>query len=173
MDGTLKAPELLTTEYDLSSFDCGEAVLDDWLRRHALKNQSTGAARTYVVAEADGQVVGYYALATGAVNAREAPGRVRRNMPDPVPVMVLGRLAVDRSWQGRGLGRALLQDALHRTLQAAEIAGIRAMLVHALHDQAAAFYRNAGFLPSPLHGHTLMRLLQDVRAAMDDQTERG
>jgi GNAT superfamily N-acetyltransferase len=141
-------------------------VLDDWLRRRALANQASGASRTYVVM-AQNRVVAYYALANGSVIPGQAPGRVRRNMPDPIPVMVLGRLAVDRQWQGKGLGSALLRDAILRTLQAAQIAGIRAILVHALHQRAADFYRHHGFLPSPLSDHTLMLLLQDARAALD------
>lgn len=114
------------------------------------------------------QVIGYYALATGSILAAQAPGRVKRNMPDPILVMVLGRLAVDQRWQGKGLGRALLRDAILRTLQAAEIAGIRAILVHALHEKAAAFYRHAGFLPSPIDERILMLTLKDVRSALGD-----
>lgn len=168
MDVELSAPQLLTSDHDTTAFDCGEQVLNEWLHRHALKNQTTGASRAYVVTTTGQRVVGYYALATGSVNAKDAPGRVRRNMPNPIPVMILGRLAIDQRWQGRGLGKGLLQDAILRTLQAADIAGIRALLVHALHDQAAAFYQNAGFLSSPLHEHTLMLLLKDIRANLDD-----
>lgn len=161
----ITSPELLTEYHLLTGFQSGETTLDEWLVRRALKNQTIGASRTYVVT--DGQrVVGYYALAAGSVLAPAAPGTVRRNMPDPIPVMVLGRLAVDRQWQGQGLGKALLRDSIFRTLQAAEIAGIRAILVHALHEQAAVFYRNAGFVASPIHDHTLMLLLKDAKAAL-------
>lgn len=164
---SLSAPELLTDQHHCTGFSSGEPELDDWLFRRALPNQLSGASRTYAVT-ADQQVIAYYALASGSVMAREAPGRVRRNMPDPIPVMVVGRLAVDQAWQGRGLGNALLRDAILRTLQAAEIAGIRAILVHALHEQAAAFYRHAGFLPSPINDTTLMLLLRDARASLEN-----
>src|SRR5438046_955407 len=127
------APEHLTPQHDVEAFDSGVAALDDWLRRYALANEQTGGSRTYVVC-AGGRVVGYYALATGAVAHASATGRVRRNMPDPIPVMVLGRLAVDRGIQGRGLGEGLLRDAILRTIQATEVAGIRAILVHAISD---------------------------------------
>lgn len=161
----ITSPELLTEYHLLTGFQSGEITLDEWLVRRALKNQTIGASRTYVIT--DGQrVVGYYALAAGSVLGQAAPGTIRRNMPDPIPVMVLGRLAVDRQWQGQGLGKALLRDAIFRTLQAAEIAGIRAILVHALHEQAAVFYRNAGFVASPIHDHTLMLLLKDAKAVL-------
>ncbi len=127
----LSAPEKLSSDHDLSQFHCGEPTLDDWLRRRALQNEESGASRTYVICDGK-RVVGYYALAVGAVAHVEAPGRMRRNMPDPVPVMVIGRLALDQSVQSQGIGPALLGDAILRTLQAAEIAGIRAILVHAI-----------------------------------------
>jgi GNAT superfamily N-acetyltransferase len=163
----ISAPTLLTQAHDLSQFQSGEAVLDEWLQRRALKNQENGASRTYVIAS-ENQVVGYYALATGSVLGSEAPGNIRRNMPDPIPVIVLGRLAIDRRWQGKGLGKALLKDAILRTLQAAEIAGIRAILVHALHEKAALFYSNAGFVPSPTNELTLLLLLKNAAAALAD-----
>lgn len=148
------APAPLTASHELAEFSCGEPALDDWLQRRALANQATGARRSYVLAEGR-RVIGYYALASGSVAASDAPGKIRRNMPDPLPVMVLGRLAIDRAWQGKGLGADLLRDAVLRTLQAAEIAGIRAMLVHALNDRAAAFYVASGFQPSPIRPLTL------------------
>ncbi len=163
----LSAPELLSHHHDLADFSSGEAELDDWLVRRALANQVSGASRTYVVT-GDNRVIAYYALANGSVLAQEAPGRVRRNMPNPIPVMVLGRLAIDLGWQGKGLGNALLRDAILRTLQAAEIAGIRAILVHALHEKAAAFYRHAGFTPSPISDTVLMLTLKDARAVLTD-----
>lgn len=118
------APEKLTAKHDVSAFSSGEPSLDDWLKRRALVNEASGASRTYVVSSG-GRVIAYYALANGAVAHDDVTGRVRRNMPDPVPVMVIGRLAVDQAYQGRQLGAALLRDAIVRTLQAAEIAGIR------------------------------------------------
>jgi GNAT superfamily N-acetyltransferase len=146
----------LRRDHDLSEFDCGEPSLDHWLRRRALQNAESGASKTYVVCAGRKRVVAYYALAAGGVAHAGAPSRVRRNMPDPVPVMVLGRLAVDRSFQGRGLGSALLRDAILRTLHVAEMAGVRAILAHAISDRARKFYEASGFIPSPLDPMTLM-----------------
>ena len=151
----LSAPGKLRADHDLSQFDCGEPSLDEWLRRRALQNEESRASRTYVVC-AGQQVVGYYALAVGAVAHAEAPGRVRRNMPDPVPVMIVGRLAVHNDFQGRKIGPALLRVAVLRTLQAAEIAGIRAILVHAISERARQFYEDCGFIASPMDPLTLM-----------------
>ena len=159
------APEHVTSSHDLSSFNCGVPALDDWLRKRALANEASGASRTYVVCDA-GKVAGYYALASGGVTLGAAPGRVRRNMPDPLPVMILARLAVDRSRQGRSLGRSLLRDAVLRTLQAAEIAGIRAILVHAISEEAKRFYERCGFVASPVDPMTLMVTIADARKAL-------
>lgn len=158
------APETLSPEHDLSSFESATAILDDWRRRRALANQASGASRTYVIC-AGKRAVGYYALAVGAVAPAEATGRTRRNMPDPIPVMIVGRLAVDTAYQGRGLGRALLRDAILRTMQAAEIAGIRAVLVHAISEDAKRFYERCGFQSSPVDAMTLMITLADARQA--------
>ena len=163
---TLQPPQPLRPDHDLSDFDSGTPQLDDRLRRRAARNEAAGASRTYVVCT-DNRVVAYYSLANGGVELAQAPGRVRRNMPDPIPVMVLGRLAVDRRWQGQGLGRGLLRDAVLRSLKAAEIAGIRAILVHAIDDNAAAFYRRNGFMPSPIDPLVLMMPMSAVRAALD------
>jgi len=152
-------PQPLAGRHDCSEFDCGEPLLNDWLKRRALANQSSGASRTFVVVDDRQRVMGYYALAAGAVAHRESTGAIRRNMPDPVPVMVLARLAVDRGAQGKQLGGALLKDAVLRTLSVAENAGIRALLVHALHDNAKAFYRHYGFEESPADPMTLMLLI--------------
>jgi GNAT superfamily N-acetyltransferase len=157
----LTPPENLRDDHDLSLFDCGERALDDWLRRRALHNEESGASRTYVVCVGL-RVVAYYALAVGAVAHAGAPGRVRRNMPDPVPVMIIGRLAVDREFHGHGLGQGLLRDAVLRTLQAADIAGIRAILVHAISSDAQRFYERHGFVRSPIDPMTLMITLADV-----------
>jgi GNAT superfamily N-acetyltransferase len=151
----LDAPVHLTTAHDVSAFDSCVPELDDWLKNRALANEAIGASRTYVVC-AEGRVVAYYALATGSVAHVHAPGRIRRNMPDPVPVMILGRLAVDRARQGRDLGRSLLRDAVLRTLQAAKIGGIRAILVHAISEEAKRFYQRHGFGVSPVDPLTLM-----------------
>ena len=164
----LTAPEHLTVAHDISEFDSGVPALDEWLRKRAMANELTGASRTYVVC-ARRRVVGYYALASGGVAQVLAPGRVRRNMPDPLPVMILGRLAVDCAWQGRSLGRSLLRDAVLRTVQAAEIGGIRAILVHAISDDAKRFYERAGFLPSPVDAMTLMTTVADAKNAVSEK----
>ena len=161
----LAAPQPLTDHHALVGFSSGVAVLDDWLRRRALANQASGASRTYVVTE--GAVVcGYYALASGAVASSPATGRFRRNMPDPVPVAILGRLAIDRAFQQRGLGRALFADAARRVLQAAETIGIRGLLVHAISDDARDFYVALGLEPSSLDPLTLMATLADMRSIL-------
>ena len=166
----ISAPEKLRPDHDLSSFDSGTPVLDDWLRRRALRNQESGASRTYVIC-AGARVVGYYALAAGAIAQGEATGRTRWNMPDPVPVMVIGRLAMDTGYQGRGLGRALLRDAVLRTMQAADIAGIRAMGVHAISEDAKRFYERCGFQPSPVDPMTPMITLRDALQALTGEND--
>lgn len=149
-------PSPITSDHDTSAFACRHESLSQWLRRRALANALSGATRTYVVC-ADGQrVIGYYALAAGSIVIGSAPPRLRRNMPDPVPVIVLGRLAVHEDWTGRGIGSGLLKDALLRALQAAEIIGACALLCHAIDDQAKAFYARHGFVESPIQPLTLM-----------------
>jgi GNAT superfamily N-acetyltransferase len=152
----LNHPVLLTQDHHVNSFSCGETVLDDWLKRRALANNISGASRTFVVADDDYQVMGYYALAAGAVTHQESTRSIRQNMPDPVPVMVLARLAVDVRAQGMKLGAALLRDAVERCVLVSENAGVRALLVHALHDQARQFYEYYGFKAAPSHHMTLM-----------------
>ncbi len=152
----LGAPQPLTARHLLDTFDCGEASLDEWLKRRALANQLGGASRTFVVADAEDRVVGYYSLAAGAVSRNLATGGVRRNMPDPVPVLVLARLAVERQAQGMQLGAGLLQDAVNRAVSVSHNAGVRALLVHALDDKAKQFYLHYGFVESPVHPFTLM-----------------
>jgi GNAT superfamily N-acetyltransferase len=151
----LSPPELLSGHHRVDHFLCEEPALAEWLRRRALKNQLEGASRTFVVCDG-ADVIGYYALATGAVSHVSAPGSVRRNMPDPVPVMVLGRLAVHTEWAGRGVGRGLLKDALLRTLRIARDAGIRAILCHAVSIKAKQFYLKHGFVESPIDELTVM-----------------
>ena len=164
-DENISAPDRLQPKHDFSSFSSATPVLDDWLRRRALPDQESGASRTYVICAED-RVIGYYALAAGAVAQAEATGRTRRNMPDSVPVMVIGRLAIDARHQGRGLGRAMLRDALLRTLQAADFAGIKALLVHAISEDAKRFYERCGFRPSPVDPMTLMIMLRDAQRAI-------
>ncbi|MDP1692451.1 MAG: GNAT family N-acetyltransferase [Burkholderiaceae bacterium] len=162
----IQSPEPLTAEHALGGFDSGVSSLDDWLRRRALQNQASGASRTFVVCDA-GQVVAYYALAASAVAPDAAPGRFRRNMPDPIPVVVLARLAITRDHQGRGLGRALFQDAANRVIHAADTIGIRGLLVHAISEEAKAFYVRLGLDPSPLESMTLMTTVADLKATLD------
>jgi predicted N-acetyltransferase YhbS len=162
------APEIFGPQHRTDAFASGVPALDQWLQRRALPNQLSGASRTFVACEED-RVIGYYALASSAVSSTQAPGRFRRNTPEPIPVVVLGRLAVDQSCQGRGLGRALFQDAARRVLHAAEVIGVRGILVHAISDEAAAFYRSLGFDPSPLGKMTLMVTLADVRAGLGER----
>ena len=161
-------PRPITADDALADFGCGEASLDDWLRRRALANHAAGAARSFVTCR-DRRVVGYYALATGAVQRLDATRRIGQGMPDPVPVVLLARLAVDLKEQGQGLGSHLLRDAIARTVEAAEIVGVRALLVHALNDRARDFYLHFGFETSPTHPLHLMLLMKDARAAVRGQ----
>jgi len=152
----ISAPQPFTSGHLLDKFNCGEPVLDEWLKRRAMSNQLSGASRTFVVLDQDSLVCGYYAMAAGAVAHQMATSSVRRNMPDPVPVMVLARLAVDLRAQGIKLGASLLQDAVNRAVMVAENAGVRALLVHALNDKAKEFYEHYGFQSSSLNTMTLM-----------------
>lgn len=164
----LTAPMPLNEHHVTDGFSCGIDSLDDWLKRRSLKNQIQGASRTYVVCD-EARVVAYYALASGAVTTAQATGKFRRNMPDPIPVVILGRLAVDRSLHGKGFGRSLVRDAGMRVIQAADAIGIRGMTVHALTDDAKAFYEKVGFDPSPLDAHLLMISLVDLVASTEFQ----
>lgn len=136
-------------------------MLDTWLLKRAWKNEQSGASRTYVACVGK-KVIAYYSLAVGSVSHELTPGRIKRNMPDPIPVMVLGRLAIDVQYQKQGIGLALLRDALLRTLSAAKIAGIRTLLVHALNENAAAFYQQAGLIVSPFDALVYWLPLQDL-----------
>ena len=162
---TLQPPEPLSEAHDCAGFNSGEPSLDDWLQRRARANQTSGASRTFVTCDTT-RVVGYYALASGAITLELAPGRFRRNMPNPIPVVVLARLAVDRFWQGKGIGRALFRDAARRVAQAADVIGIRGIVVHAISEEAKRFYLALGFDPSPHEQMTLLITLTDLRAAL-------
>ena len=157
------SPVPISAAHLLNEFECGQASLDEWLKRRALANQLSGASRTFVAAGQDGRVYGYYAMAAGAVSHQQATNGVRRNMPDPVPVMVLARLAVDRRAQGIKLGAALLQNAVNRAVAVSHNVGVRALLVHALDDRAKQFYQQYGFQESPQHPMTLMLRLSAVK----------
>lgn len=160
----LTAPMPLTAHHVTERFSCGTDSLDPWLKLRSLKNQIQGASRTYVVCD-EARVVAYYALASGAVTTTDATGRFRCNVPDPIPVVVLGRLAVDQSLHGKGLGRSLLRDAGMRVIQAADSIGVRGMTVHALSDDAKTFYEKIGFESSPMDPHLLMISLPDLMDA--------
>ncbi len=166
-----EAPTSLTIEHDLTNFDCGELEINNWLKQRALKSQEDGAARTYVICLPGTKIViAYYCLAVGSVinNKEEIPGKIRRNMPQSIPpVMVLGRLGVDLQHTGKGIAKGLMRDAILRTLQAAQIAGIRAILVHALNDKVKDFYINkCGFMSSAVKPLTLMISLIDAQKSL-------
>ena len=158
------APAPLSASDVLDQFECGEIVLDEWLKRRAMANQASGARRTFVVVDQDHHVCAYYALAAGAMSRPIATRTAGRNMPNPVPVIVLARLAADQRAQGMKLGASLLQDAVNRTVAVSEDAGVRALLVHALNDRAKQFYAHYGFQSSPAHPMILMLRLAANRA---------
>ena len=162
-NAALEPPVPLGRSHKCDDFDCGRPALNDYLTRFAWINQQSGAARTYVACRGK-RVVGYYSLAFGSIEHEAASPRVRKGLArHPIPIMLLARLAVDVNEQGQGIGKGLLKDALLRTLQAADIAGLRALIVHAKDAQAKAFYEKFGFEPSPLDELHLMLLLKDVR----------
>ena len=164
---SFRSPEPLRAAHELSHFECGEPALNEWLRRRAMRNEIGGGSRTYVVClEPGDEVAAFYSLATGAVAHDTSTGRVRRNMPDPIPAMIIGRLAVDQRFHGGGLGRAMLRDAILRTIQAAGIAGIRVILVHAISESARLFYERAGVRSSPIDPMTLMLTIQEATRAV-------
>jgi predicted N-acetyltransferase YhbS len=165
-----RQPEPLNRDHLTTDFSCGIESLDSWLKRRALANQTSGATRTFV-ASVDGKVVGYYALASGGISTQLAVGNFRRNMPDPVPVIILARLAIDSSFQGQGLGRALFRDAALRVVQSADTIGIRGIIVHAISAAAKDFYVALGFDVSPLEPMTLMVTVSNLRELMDQQED--
>lgn len=157
--------EALSKDHDLSRFDCGNEALNLWLRRFAWVNVQNDAARVYVAHRRDQIVAGYHSLTAGSVSRAEVPERIARGLAaHPIGVVVLGRLAVDRACQGKGLGTTLLQDALLRAEQAAETVGVRAVLVQAIDAAARTFYLRFGFSPSPVDEMRLMLLMKDLRA---------
>lgn len=160
-----KPPEPITSDHRVDGFESGKAPLDDWLRAHAVENEGR-ASRTFVVTDAGRDVQGYYTLATGSVTRQEVPRKLRQNLPNPVPVMVLGRLAIDRQHQGKGLGPALLKDAMSRTLRVSLEAGVRALIVHAIDDDAVTFYAKYGFQVFPPETQTLFLPIETLHAAL-------
>jgi len=151
----LQAPTRLSEHHQLDGFSSGEAVLDTWLTNRAMTNHLTGVSRTYVATDGD-RVVGYYCLSSAAMGLKEAPRSMRHGMPDPLPMVLMGRLAVDTRYKGQGLGRALLFDAVQRAESAADIIGVRGVMVHALHETAKSFYLRHGFKETPGHPMTLV-----------------
>ena len=160
---SLRGPEPLDANHRLDSFDCGKAALNEWLTRHARQAQSSGSARTFIVAD-DMRVVGYFSLTVGQVDTLDAPERIRKGMGQyPIPVVILARLAVSIHDQKRGIGRGMLQEAIRRTLTIAEQVGIRALLTHPIDEEANRFYQRFGFISSPLQERQLLLLLKDAR----------
>jgi len=165
---SLLPPALITAEHQVESFDCGKESLDQYLRRFALTNTAAGTARTYVTtSDEERVVVGYYSLAAGSVQKAGVPERVAKGVPNhPIPVVLLAWLAVDRRFQGKGVGKGLMRDALVRALAAAEVVGVRAVLVHAKDEDAVKFYSQFGFNPSPTDPLHLMLLIKDLRRTL-------
>ena len=165
---TFGSPRALTAGDNVVTFDCGEPTLNEWLRSRALKNETTGASRTFVTVEADsGEVAGYYCLSASSLALEDAPGRVKRNMPSPVPIILIGRLAVDGRFTGHGLGASLLQDAVLKGIEASRILGARAFVVDALNEDAERFYRKFGFeLMPPAAKRALFLLVADAEATI-------
>lgn len=162
---TIVAPAPLDDSHIFDEFNSGSPSLDDWLKRRARMNQESGASRTFVLCDGM-RVVAYYSLASSSIACAEAVGRFRRNMPDPIPVITLARLAIDQSLQSQGFGRGLVRDAGRRVIAAADLVGVRGMIVHAISQEAKQFYLRCGFLQSPMSEMTLMIPLADLKAAV-------
>lgn len=160
----LGAPKPLDDTHVLDAFRCSEPELENWLKQRARRNQIEGASRCFVVSD-EAAVVGYYALAAGAVLHAGVPGNIRRNMPEPIPVVVLGRLAVHADWVGRGIGAGLLKDAVLRSLRLSEELGVRALLCHAISVEARKFYVHSGFVESPVEPMTMFLSLSKLKRA--------
>lgn len=167
---TFGSPRALTSGDTFVTFDCGVPSLNEWLRSRALKNETTGASRTFVTVEIEsGDVAGYYCLSASALALEAAPGRIRRNMPSPIPIILIGRLAVDERFKGHGLGASLLQDAVLKGIEASRIVGARAFVVDALNDEAERFYRRFGFeLMPPSAKRAMFLLVSDAEATIAD-----
>ncbi|MBL4821381.1 MAG: GNAT family N-acetyltransferase [Gammaproteobacteria bacterium] len=163
--GITTPPVALTGCHEVSGFNCGNGTLNDWLIKRALKNQLSGASRTFVICQ-NNKVVGYYALASGSVERMVSPKPIARNMPEPIPVLILGRLAIDTGMQGQQLGSAILKDALLRALSVSKNVGIRAILVHAISEDARRFYLSYGFQVSPIDPMTLMLPVRHIQGLL-------
>lgn len=165
---SLRSPRPLLASDDVSTFDCGAESLNDWLHSRALKNEMTGASRTFVSVDSEtASIAGYYCLSASSVRLEDTPSKVRRNMPDPIPVILIGRLAVDWKFKGRGLGASLLQDAMLKGIEASRILGARAIIVDALDAGAESFYNKFGFTLMPSASKRAMYLLvKDAEATI-------
>jgi len=161
----LLPPILISSEHELNDFDSGESSLNEWLKKRALKNQASGGSRCFILCNGK-KVIGYYTLSAGAIHHDTAPKAMRRNMPDPLPVLLLGRLAIDKNYHNKGLGSALLRDAMIRAVSVASDAGVFAILVHALSEQAKRFYLSRGFVESILQPMTLIMTLKTVQSIL-------
>lgn len=161
----LTPPAPITADLELENFDSGEPSLNEWLKKRALKSHAAGASRCFVLC-AGADIIGYYSLSAGAISHEAAPKAMRRNMPNPLPILLLGRLAVDKRYHNQGIGQALLRDAMVRSMNVSGNAGVFALLVHALSDQAKQFYLSRGFVESPLKPMTLFMTLETVRAIL-------
>lgn len=163
------APTPITPEHRIDGFDCGKPALDQWLKARALDNEGR-ASRTYVVTATDGaqagEIIAYYTLATGGVALSEIRGKHRHNLPNPVPVMVLGRLAVDHRHHGHAIGPALLREAMQRTLEISRSAGVRMLMVHAIDDDAVTFYLRFGFHIFPAGSRTMFLPIETIVSAL-------
>jgi GNAT superfamily N-acetyltransferase len=170
--GTVKysPPQRISRQHIIENFDCGETSLNDWLKKRALKNDLADASRTYVVCCED-TVVAYYSLHLGCIQHSEAVRKIKRNMPDPIPTIVLGRLAVDKLHQGKGLARALIKDLFLRAIQVSELAGTKAVLVKALDDKVTAFYQSFGFVQSKSDPLLLMKAIAEIRASLNQKSK--
>lgn len=169
-----RRPEPLSSVHDTTDFDCGDPTLNQWLKRYALTNHRSGAARVFVSTSGevdDDKVLGYYSLSSASAHKQDMPDRVGKAMPEPIPLILLGRLAADSRQQGSGLGGGLLRDAIQRTLTVADSIGVRALVVHAVDERAAAFYGRFGFAPSPTDNLHLVLMLKDARAVLEAKSE--
>ena len=167
----LSAPTLISADHKLDNFNSGEPSLDEWLKKRAIKNHTSGASRCFVICDDKKEVVGYYCLSAGAIGRRAAPKAMQRNMPDLLPVLVLGRLAIDKKYHNKGLGSALLRDAMIRSVAIAEDTGVFAILIHSLSEQAKRFYLSRGFVESPLEPTTLFMTLETIRSILAETIE--
>jgi len=166
-DFNFKPPSLITPDQRLEIFDSGELSLNEWLKKRALKNQLVGASRCFVVCS-EREVIGYYTLSAGAISHEAAPKAMRRNMPNPLPILLLGRLAVDKHYHNMGIGQALLRDAMMRAVNVSGDARVFAILVHALTNQAKQFYLSRGFVESPIQPMTLMMTIKTVQSILTE-----